>query len=163
MPKIKVCIRSILFLIFFCQAYYVVNFIKYNVLEKSTCKELDTILCTLRKEKIDSLDVFEFCKENIEYEDTKYKDLTAGKKKKAGDKYRRMISRLVESGKAKRIGQNKNCLTITDSGVVFTGFTKERKNKINSKIAQHFAYYAIIFGIGCTIIGIYNKKNLYKG
>ena len=71
MMKIKVCIRSILFFIFLCQTFYVGNFIKDNVLEKSTCKELDTILCTLRKEKIDSLDVFEFCKENIEYEDTK--------------------------------------------------------------------------------------------
>ena len=161
MPKIKQCIRSILLFIFLCQSFYVGNFIKNNVLKKSTCKELDTILFVLREEQ-DSLDILKFCEENIKYEDTKYKDLTPGKKKEADDKYRRMISRLVESGKAKRIDQNKNYLTITDSGVIFKGFTKERKNKITSKIAQHFAWYAIIFGIGCTIIGIYNKKNIYK-
>jgi hypothetical protein len=155
---IRILFGLLLAAILIYQFFYVRKFIRHLSPNKQISAKLDLVLDTLRKENTDNLNVFEFCRGNIKYEDTEYKNLINEKRKEADSTYTRIIARLVEGKIVERIDTNKNYLTITDKGIIFNGYIKARLNRIKNKIYQHLILFTIIAGFLHIVFDFWEKK-----
>jgi len=145
-----IVVKISLVVIFVALVGYLIYFVKKNITKKPISEYLDQALDTLRENE-NGIDFFKYYTENIECDSTIKKD------------FEWFRSYLVYTEKAKYINENKDSLRITDSGVVNPKYyTKLRWSRIYAKIVQYAAWYAIIFGIGLTIISIENKKIIKK-
>jgi len=115
-------------------------------MDKNTCKKLDIILDSMRREEKGCIFDFRkfysenFIKEYSMYPQTYDPDINYLK------------SKLVEDGQAEHIGSNKNSLRIKVKGIVYPGYCKERIKAIKSRLWKITKWISLIMIIIAGII-----------
>jgi len=110
------------------------------IMDKNTCKKLDIILDSMRREETGCIFDFRkfysenFIKEYSMYPQTYDPDINYLK------------SKLVEDGKVEYLQRNKNVLRITEAGRVFPGYCRESENKIISNIGKYIFWVSVVTG-----------------
>ena len=119
--------------------------------KKLACKKLDLILNELRKNG--SGNIMKFCRENIKHKETeKEKNALMNpvyykyKYELLEREYEELIAILVNDKYAKRQQGNKHHLLITDSGITFKGYLRNRKNQILTITGKYILWISIVAG-----------------